>query len=265
MSILERIVNRVRMQLEAAMRTTPLAEVRARAESAPPRAPFRAALARKGTSVIAEAKRASPSKGVLRHPYDAAELARLYENSGARALSVLTEPEFFLGSGEDLQRAARASTLPILRKDFIVSEYQIYEAKAWGASAVLLIVAVLDAGELRDLSAGARELGLCALVEVHTEKETETALAAGCDLIGANNRDLSTFTVDLGTTARIARMLGPEVLLVAESGILTRQDVLEVERAGASAVLVGEAILCASDPGKKIQELTGLTRSGVEA
>jgi indole-3-glycerol phosphate synthase len=164
-----------------------------------------------------------------------------------------------------LQSAARASTLPILRKDFVVSEYQIQEAKAWGASAVLLIVAVLDAAALRDLSAAAREIGLAALVEVHTEKETETALAAGCDLIGANNRDLSTFTVDLETTARIGRLLPSEVLLVAESGIFTRRDVLEVEQAGASAVLVGEAILCAPDPGKKIQELTGLTRSGVEA
>jgi indole-3-glycerol phosphate synthase len=258
-------VSRVRVQLEAAARVTPLAEVRALAQAAPPRAPFRAAIARAGTSVIAEAKHASPSKGILRDPYDAAELARLYEEAGARGLSVLTEPEFFMGSGEDLQRAARASTLPILRKDFVVSEYQIQEAKAWGASAVLLIVAVLDAAALRDLSAAAREIGLSALIEVHTEKETETALAAGGDLIGANNRDLSTFTVDLETTARIARLLPPEVLLVSESGIFTRRDVLEVERAGASAVLVGEAILCAADPGKKIQELTGLARSGVEA
>ena len=265
MSILERIVERVRMRLEATSRATPLAEVRARAAAAPSRAAFRAALERPGTAVIAEAKRASPSKGILRDPYDATELAHVYEQAGARALSVLTEPEFFLGSPEDLQRVARASALPILRKDFIVSEYQIQEARSWGASAVLLIVAALEPAELRDLAAVAAALDLAALVEVHTEKEAERALAAGAHVIGVNNRDLSTFNVDLSTTARVAALLPPEVLLVAESGIFTRSDVLEVERSGARAILVGESLLVSPDPGKKIQELMGLARSGVEA
>lgn len=265
MSILERIVARVRVRLEATLRTTPLAEVRARAAAATQRASFRAALERAGTAVIAEAKRASPSKGILREPYDSAELARVYEQGGARALSILTEPEFFLGAPEDLRRAAHASVLPILRKDFIVSEYQIQEAKSWGASAVLLIVAVLEASELHDLLAVAAAIDLTALVEVHTENEAERALAAGAKVIGANNRDLSTFTVDLRTTARIGALLPPEVLLVAESGIFSRRDVLEVERAGARAILVGESLLASPDPGKKIQELMGLAPSGVEA
>jgi len=264
-SILEKIVARVRERLEAAAREMPLAEVRAQAAAAPPRPALRAALEPPGTAVIAEAKRASPSKGILRDPYDAAELARLYERAGARALSVLTEPEFFLGAPEDLQRVARTSALPILRKDFIVGEYQIQEAKAWGASAVLLIVAALELAELRDLAAIAAGLDLAALVEVHTEKEAERALAAGALLIGVNNRDLSTFAVDLTTTARVAALLPPEVLLVAESGILTRRDVLEVERAGAKAVLVGESLLASPDPAKKLHELLGLTRSEVEA
>jgi indole-3-glycerol phosphate synthase len=262
---LERIVARVRERLEATSRETPLAEVRARAAAAAARPALRAALERPGTAVIAEAKRASPSKGILRDPYDAAELARVYERAGARALSVLTEPEFFLGAPEDLQRVARASALPILRKDFIVSEYQIQEAKAWGASAVLLIVAALELAELRELAAIAAGLDLAALVEVHTEQEAERALAAGARLIGVNNRDLSTFNVDLTTTARVAALVGPEVLLVAESGIFTRRDVLEVERAGAKAVLVGESLLASPDPAKKIHELLGLTRSEVEA
>ena len=265
MSILEKIVARVRARLEETQRAMPLAQVRAQAAAAPLPAPFRAALSCSGTAVIAEAKRASPSKGILREPYDAAELARLYEQSGARAISVLTEPEFFLGSSEDLKGAARASTLPILRKDFVVSEYQIQEAKSWGASAVLLIVAVLEPSELRDLAAVAAALDLAALVEVHTERETEAALAAGADFIGANNRDLSTFTVDLSTTARIAALLPAEAMLVAESGIFTRRDVLEVERAGARAILVGEALLASPDPGRKIQELLGETHSGVQA
>jgi indole-3-glycerol phosphate synthase len=264
-SILEKIVGRVRERLDAAQRETSLGEVRAKAAAAASRPAFRAALERPGTAVIAEAKRASPSKGVLRDPYDAAQLARLYERAGARALSVLTEPEFFLGAPQDLQRVAHATALPILRKDFIVSEYQIQEAKAWGASAVLLIVAMLEIAELRDLAAIAAGLDLAALVEVHTEKETEQALAAGAHLIGVNNRDLSTFTVDLNTTARVAALLPPEVLLVAESGIFTRRDVLEVERAGAKAVLVGESLLVSPDPTKKIHELLGLTRSEVEA
>jgi len=265
LSILEKIVTRVRARLEETRQAMPIAEVRARAAAAPARASFHGALARAGTAVIAEAKRASPSKGILRDPYDAAELARVYEQAGARALSVLTEPEFFLGAPEDLQRVANASPLPILRKDFIVSEYQIQEAKSWGASAVLLIVSVLEASEMRDLLAVAATMDLAGLVEVHTESEAERALAAGANVIGANNRDLSTFTVDLSTTARIAALLPPEVMLVAESGIFSRRDVLEVERAGARAVLVGEALLASPDPGKKIQELMGLARSGVEA
>jgi len=263
-SILERILASTRQRLDAAARETPLAEVRARAEAAPARASFRAACAAPRTTIIAEAKRASPSKGVLRDPYDAGDLAVLYERAGARALSVLTEPEFFLGSPEDLRRAAQASPLPILRKDFVVSETQIWEAKAWGASAVLLIVSALDASLLRDLLSLANESGLAALVEAHTEKEAETALAAGADLIGANNRDLATFAVDLQVTARIAALLPSDALLIAESGISSREDVLFVEKSGACAVLVGESLLTSGDPARKIQELLGRELTGAQ-
>jgi indole-3-glycerol phosphate synthase len=202
---------------------------------------------------------------VLRDPYDAGELALLYERAGAHALSVLTEPEFFRGFPEDLQRAAKASPLPILRKDFIVAEIQVWEAKAWGASAVLLIVAAIDGALLRDLLAMTREAGLDALVEAHTEKEAEAALAAGADLLGANNRDLATFTVDLHTTARIAALVPPQVVLIAESGISSREDVLFVEKVGARAVLVGESLLTSDDPARKIRELLGRRLRGAEA
>ena len=255
MSILIEILESVRDALPARKRAVPESEMRRAAEVAAPSPSFRAALARPGTSLIAEAKRRSPSKGELRSPYDPSELARTYESAGARAVSVLTEPRYFGGDPEHLRAARRACTLPLLRKDFLVDPYQCWEAKAWGASAALLIVAALDDDQLRDLVTLLGEIGLDALVEVHTETEAERALAAGAPVVGVNNRDLATFETDLGTTARIAALLPPETLLVAESGIFTRTDVLEVEAAGAEAILVGGAILTSGDPARVIRDL----------
>jgi indole-3-glycerol phosphate synthase len=256
-SALDRIVARARERLEETKRGTPLAAVRAAAREAGPAPPFRAALERPGTSLIAEAKRRSPSKGVLREPYDPVALATAYEAAGARAVSVLTEPEFFGGEPAHLQAVQRAVTLPVLRKDFVLEEYQLHEARAWGASAALVIVAALDDARLGELRAAAEEIGVEALVEVHTEHEAERALRAGATLLGVNNRDLATFRTDRATTARIAKAVPPGVLLVSESGILTRADVREAEAAGARAVLVGEALVTAADPGAKVAELLG--------
>jgi indole-3-glycerol phosphate synthase len=221
---------------------------------------FRDALRGEQVALIAEAKRASPSRGVLRDPYDPVQLAREYEVGGAQALSVLTEPEFFGGRPEHLQAVAQASGLPVLRKDFVVDPYQCWEAKAWGAAAVLLIAAALGEDELRSLIALARELALSPLVEVHSPAEAKRALDAGADVVGVNNRDLNTFRTDLKTTLEVGRALPPSCLLISESGIHSAADVRRVAAAGASAVLVGEALVTATQPGAKARELVGIAR-----
>ncbi|GJM45395.1 MAG: indole-3-glycerol phosphate synthase [Gemmatimonadota bacterium] len=262
MNVLDRIVAQVGERLLERQRAEPLAAVRARAEAAPNPPAFAEALRQPGTSLIAEAKQASPSRGVLRADYDPAALARTYEAGGARAMSVLTEPDFFRGAPDHLRAARAACRLPLLRKDFLTDPYQLWEAREWGASAVLLIVAVLETARLRDLVAQASDLGLDALVEVHSEPEVERALEASARIVGINNRDLTTFETDLQTTGRLAGRLPAEVLVVAESGIFTREHVLEVERAGASAVLVGEALVAEADPSARIAELLGRGREG---
>jgi indole-3-glycerol phosphate synthase len=256
-SVLAGIVARVTGGLAAAKRRVPPSAVRAAAEAAPPRPSFSAALAEPGMSLVAEAKRRSPSRGLLRDPYDPASLARAYASAGARAVSVLTEPDFFGGAPADLEAVRDAVTLPLLRKDFVVDEYQLHEARAWGASAALLIVAALDDARLADLHAACDAIGLDALVEVHTEAEAERALHAGARILGVNNRDLATFRTDRGVTARVARAVPAGMPLVSESGIRERAHVLEVERAGACAVLVGEAIVTAADPAAAIRQLLG--------
>lgn len=257
MNILDEIIQSVRGKLVDTKQRIPAPEVRRAAEDGPGRPSFRAALETAGTSLIAEAKCASPSRGPLRENYDPAELARIYEASGASAISVLTEPDYFRGSPEHLQAVRDAVSLPLLRKDFVVDAYQLWEARAWGASAALLIVAVLEDPMLTDLLAQADGIGLDALVEVHTEQEAERAQAAGAEIIGINNRDLRTFETDLATTGRIARELSPGAIVVSESGIFTREHVQEVEASGARAVLVGEALLVSADPGAKVREIVG--------
>ena len=211
-------------------------------------------------ALIAEVKKASPSKGVIRADFDPVQIAREYEQSGAACLSVLTDERFFQGSLAYLKAVREAVQIPLLRKDFVIDERQILEAAQWGADAILLIVAILDDAQLRHLHALADACGMAALVEVHDEAELARALAAGARLVGVNNRDLRTFTVDLATTARIAARLraatpSPDILLVAESGIDSRSDVLSVRNSGATAILVGESLMRAPSIPAKTSEL----------
>lgn len=216
--------------------------------------------ARGDVGLIAEVKKASPSKGVIRADFDPVRIAREYEAAGASCLSVLTDERFFQGSLQYLRAVRSAVGLPLLRKDFVIDERQVLEAVEWGADAILLIVAILDDGELRHLHALAEASGLAALVEVHDEAELARALAVGARLIGVNNRDLRTFTVDLGTTGRMAARLrqagvGDDVLLVAESGLESRADVARVRDSGARAILVGESLMRAPSIHAKATEL----------
>ncbi len=207
-------------------------------------------------ALIAECKKASPSRGLLRPAYDPAQLARTYAENRAAALSVLTDEPFFQGTLNDLTVAREAAGLPVLRKDFVVDGYQIYEARAARADAVLLIVAALRLEQLQELQRQVTELEMTALVEVHTEAEVETALKIEPRLIGVNNRNLHDFTVDLQTTARLRKNIPAGITLVAESGIHTADDVSRVRDMGADAILVGEALVTAGDVGAKVRELT---------
>lgn len=214
-------------------------------------------------ALIAEVKKASPSKGVIRADFDPVKIALEYQAVGASCLSVLTDEKFFQGSLDYLAAIRAAVDLPLLRKDFIIDARQIREAVQWGADAILLIVAILDDHQLRKFHQLATEAGLAALVEVHNERELERALEAGATLIGVNNRDLKTFSVDMATTERIATKLfsGPgtndATLLVAESGIHTRADVLRLKQTGARAILVGESLMREADLAAKARELLG--------
>lgn len=219
----------------------------------PPRG-FAAALDRAGFGVIAEVKRASPSKGWLNPGLDVPSLARAYERGGAVALSVLTEPQFFHGGFADLEAARGETGLPVLCKDFIIESSQVHEAWAHGADAVLLIAAVLPDPELRALIGEARALGMDALVEVHERDEVERALGAGAGLIGINNRDLRTFRVDLSTTLGLIPAVPPEIPVVSESGIKGVDDIAKLRAAGARAVLVGEVLVTSPDPEAEIRE-----------
>lgn len=208
-------------------------------------------------AVIAELKKASPSKGLIRRNFDPAELAREMEEAGASALSVLTEPEFFQGSLQNLRLASESTAIPCLRKDFIVDETQIVEARAYRADAILLIVAALREKELTQLVAKAREAELDVLCEAHDEEELERALDAGCDLVGVNARDLRTFHVDLQTLFRLAKKIPRGVLAVAESGIGSATDIAELRAAGYGAFLIGESLMRAPRPGEALRSLLG--------
>lgn len=238
----------------------PAAEMEQRAQAMPPPRGFLAALhrPRRGKlALIAEIKKASPSAGVIRADFYPAEIARAYADGGADCLSVLTDERFFQGSDAYLPQARNAVNLPVLRKDFVVDDYQIYEARALGADAVLLIVSALSPAQIADYAGLAQSLGMAALVEVHTETEMRTALDANVPLIGINNRNLSTFTTDLETTARLAALVPPPITLVAESGIKTRADLDTVLQAGAHAILVGETLMRASNITEAVGDLLG--------
>lgn len=230
-----------------------------RVEHAPVPRGFLAALQREVDAgrpgVIAEIKKASPSKGVLRPEFDVPSIAESYRRAGATCLSVLTDEDFFQGCDEDLQTASRVSGLPALRKDFIIDAYQVYESRALGADCILLIVAALGDASLLELYVLARELGMDVLVEVHSEQELERALAIGPRLIGINNRDLHTFETDIETTLKLREQVPSDVLLVTESGILTAEEVEHMRAHGVHCFLVGEACMRMPDPGEKLQAL----------
>jgi indole-3-glycerol phosphate synthase len=258
-SFLARAVADARSDAERRAERLPLDLVRAAARANPPARGLRAAARRgpDGPRVIAEVKRRSPSKGDIRVDLDPAALAAGYATGGAAAVSVLTEPRHFSGSQDDLLAVRAAVDLPVLRKDFVSTAYQVWEARAWGADAVLLIVAALDPPALRALLDEAALAGLDALVEVHTVAEAEVAAAAGATLVGVNARDLATLEVDPGRFAAVRQALPGGAVLVAESGIRTRADVREAAAAGADAVLVGETLVRADDPARAVGDLLG--------
>lgn len=259
-TVLARILDQTRQELQRRKRERPLQELREQAlASKPATTPgrLRQALARPGIGAIAEFKRRSPSAGELRPGADAAAIARAYEQAGASAMSVLTEQDNFAGSLEDLRAARAACSLPILRKDFVVDPYQLCEARLAGADAVLLIVAALPDAQLASLHEQAQELGLDVLVEVHDEGELERAAAIGATIVGVNNRDLRDFSVDVSRTARLLARMPPDVLVVSESGIASREQVERLEREGVAAVLVGESLMRAEAPGSALRALLG--------
>ncbi len=269
-TILDRIVAQRRADVRAAKLTTPFPDLQAQVRAAPPAIDFAARLRAAAPALsppmalIAEIKRASPSKGDIAPGINAARQAIAYARAGAAAISVLTEPSWFKGTLEDMELVRQAAGQlgdgrpAVLRKDFIIDSYQVMEARAYGADAVLLIVACLGNSELRGLMELAREMAMEPLVEVNNAAEMERAVAAGASIIGINNRDLRSFHVDPGTTDRLAGMVPDGTLLAALSGINSRADVERFATAGASAVLVGEALMVADDPGAKVRELLGI-------
>jgi len=224
-------------------------------EIGPPRGFIRALIDFAGVAVIAEAKKASPSKGVIRADFDPVAIARCYQTGGAQALSVLTDVDFFQGSLAYIPAVRAAVALPVLRKDFIIDPLQIREARAYGADAILLIAAILETSQIEEFQALALELGMDALVEVHDEVEVAKAVAAGSRLIGVNNRDLRDFSMDLNTTFRLQKMIPAEIPLVSESGIRDHQDMVRLAEHGVRAALVGEALMRAADSAEALRLL----------
>jgi indole-3-glycerol phosphate synthase len=258
MSILDDIIAHKRREADAAKTARPESEVRTAAEAAPPPRKFFEALAAPGRiKLIAEVKKASPSAGVIRADFEPVEIAQTYQQHGATCLSVLTDEKYFQGSLEYLRRIRAAVGLPVLRKDFILDKYQLYEARAAGADAVLLIAECLDDCHLRALHNEAVKLGMAPLVELYEPENLPRVLEAGATLIGINNRDLRTFKTDLDHTLRMREKVPDTFVLVSESGIRTRADVERLEAAGVDAILVGETLLASPNIGRAIDTLLG--------
>ena len=257
-SILKKILQTKAEEVAERSSRLPLEEARAMAFDQAETRGFAArveTLAANGPAVIAEVKKASPSAGVIREDFRPAEIAESYEEAGAACLSVLTDVDFFQGSDDYLQEARAACGIPVLRKDFLVEPWQVFESRLLGADCVLLIVAALSRMQLQDLDGLARETGLDVLVEVHDENELQDALATGARLVGVNNRDLHTFTTDLGTSERLKPLVPGDRTFVTESGIHTRDDVARMQAAGINAFLVGEAFMRVENPGDGLQQL----------
>lgn len=258
MTILEQLADHARQRTEQAKRVLPPEEIRHQALSLPKGDfPFQQALKKPGVSFICECKKASPSKGLIAPNFPYLEIAKEYEAAGADCISVLTEPKWFLGNDEYLKKIAEAVSIPCLRKDFTVDEYQIYQAKVLGASAVLLICSVLTENQMKDYIRICDELGLSAVVEVHDEQEVQTAINTGARIIGVNNRNLKDFSVDTDNSRRLRELIPPGVLFVSESGVRTAEDVETLRKIGADAVLIGETLMRASDKRAKLAELRG--------
>lgn len=254
--ILAEITAHKATEVAARQARRPLAAVRRAAAAASPPRGFRQALKRaQAPAVIAELKKASPSAGTLREAFDPHAIARSYEAAGAACLSVLTDERYFQGADCHLQIARQATSLPVLRKDFVVDAYQLFEARALGADCVLLIVAALDAAQLADFSQLAAELGIDALIEVHDQRELEAALKLAPPLLGINNRDLATFRTRVATTLDLLPAVPAGTLVVSESGIGSREDVARLTAAGVTALLVGTSFMRAADPGAALREL----------
>jgi indole-3-glycerol phosphate synthase len=258
-TILDEIVASKRREVAAARLRMPLEEMEVQAATAPPVRDFRAALTGPGPiQLIAEVKKASPSAQVIRADFDPIAIARIYQAHGAACLSVLTDAPYFQGHLSYLARIRAAVAIPLLRKDFLIDEYQVVEARLAGADAILLIAEILDDATLGRLLERARGLGMSALVEFHDESNLSRVLASGADLVGINNRDLRRFVTDLEQTLRLRDRIPSEVTLVSESGIRTRRDVERLEAAGVDAILVGETLMRADDIGLAVEQLLGL-------
>ena len=253
--MLDKIIAAKKEEVVGRKKTVPLPAVKERIARQKPPVDFARALSGDHIRLIAEVKQASPSRGVFRPNFAPVGLARAYARGGAAAISVLTETNYFKGSLDHLGAVREAVELPLLRKDFIFAPYQVYESRAWGADALLLIVAVLSLGQLEELISLSHDLGLKCLVEVHNESEVERALLSGAEVIGINNRDLTTFAIDINTTRRLRPLIPPRRIVVSESGILTRSDMEKLTRWKVNAALVGEALVTAGDVRAKIREL----------
>lgn len=257
-NILNKIASATRQRYAEIMKTTSMSQIKATALAMPQGGfEFETALKKQGLSYICEVKKASPSKGIISPDFPYLEIARQYEAAGADCISCLTEPQWFLGSNEYLRRIAEAVSIPVLRKDFTVCDYQIYEAKLLGASAVLLICALLSQDEIREYTTVCDALGMSALVEAHDEREIESALSAGARIIGVNNRNLKDFSVDVNNSTRYRKMIPQNVLFVSESGIKTRADTAVLEQNKTDAVLIGEALMRSPDIANALKELKG--------
>lgn len=253
---LDKIIAEKLEELGQKQKGIPLSELRAVIKGKPLPLDLAAALGGDSLRLIAEVKRASPSRGVLRPDLDPVRLAKTYAQCGAAAISVLTESRYFRGSGEDLEAIRRKlPDIPLLRKDFILKPYQVFESRAWGADALLLILAILDDGELEKLLSLSHELGMQCLVEVHNEEELKRALKHNAKIIGINNRDLDTMAVDINVTRRLRPLIPSDRLVVSESGIKGREDVQRLRESGVNAVLIGEALVTANDVAAKLKEL----------
>lgn len=255
MNLLRKIVLRKKEEVERRKRSLSIDMLRSK--DLPLMRDFKGALERKGISIIAEIKKSSPSAGIIRENFDPVQIAKIYEENEACAISILTDRNFFGGNPEYIMAVKKELSLPILRKDFIVDEYQIYESRYIGADAILLIARILTSEQISRFIQTAKNLGLSCLVEVHKLDELEKALSSNTEIIGINNRDLDTLQVDIGISLRLKRMIPDGYINISESGIKRRGDVLKLQKAGFDGILIGEALLRAENPGSKLHELLG--------